>query len=263
VKFVGGDGSSNLAGIIDRPDDRHDAPVVVFSHCFTCNKDLKSTVRIARALAEKGVAVLRFDMTGLGGSEGDFSRTHFTSNLKDLAAAIRFASEEIGPPTGLIGHSFGGAASLAIASGQANSALPPIRAVASLAAPSDTTHLAELLASMNPAVEQEGVGDVSIGGFRWTIRQEMLADFRSHDLPKMISKINCPVMLLHSPIDQTVRFDHALRTMGLINGSSQPNASVSLVTLPKADHLLGANPADIDFVASTMAAFFHRFALSE
>jgi putative redox protein len=260
VKFVGGDGSSQLAGIIDRPDGVSDAPVVVFSHCFTCNKDLKSTVRIARALAELGIAVLRFDMTGLGGSEGDFSQTHFTSNLADLAAAIRFASEEIGPVTGLMGHSFGGAASLATAGKNPNPNLPPIRAVASLAAPSDTTHLADLLSSMNPAIEAEGIGVVTIGGFQWTIRKEMLEDFRSHDLPQMIGRIDCPVMLLHSPVDKTVRFDHALRTMSLIAGSEQSDASVSLVALPKADHLLGANPPDIDFVASTVAAFFHRYA---
>ena len=163
VKFTGGDGVSQLAGIVDRPDDVAQGPVIVFSHCFTCNKDLKSTVRIARALAESGIAVLRFDMTGLGGSEGDFSETSFTTNLADLTAAIHFANREIGTVTGLMGHSFGGAASLTIAAGTFDDQLPPIRNVVALAAPSDTTHLAKLLASMDPAIEQDGVGEVEIG----------------------------------------------------------------------------------------------------
>ncbi|QDT09245.1 Alpha/beta hydrolase family protein [Planctomycetes bacterium K23_9] len=267
-----------LAGIIDRPENSSAAnspanlpvdhrpsgevenwPVVVFSHCFTCNKDLKSTVRIARALADRGIAVLRFDMTGLGGSQGDFSQSNFSTNLADLSAAIRFATDELGPVGGLLGHSFGGAASLAIASQASSDGLQPIRAVVSLAAPSDTTHLADLLSSMNPAIQREGFGKVTIGGLEWTIRREMLDDFRNHDLPKRISEINCPVLLLHSPVDKTVRFDHALRIMSLINSSSSLEASVSLASLSEADHLLAGNPADIQYVASLASAFFRRF----
>ncbi|MGB7343547.1 MAG: alpha/beta fold hydrolase [Pirellulaceae bacterium] len=259
VKFAGGDGLSQLAGIIDRPDDVATPPVVVYSHCFTCNKDLKSTVRVSRGLSELGVAVLRFDMMGLGGSEGDFSSSNFTTNLADLSAAIRFASAEMGTVTGLMGHSFGGAASLAIAADNPNDDLPPIQAVASLAAPSDTTHLADLLESMNPAIQSTGVGDVTIGGFQWTIRREMLGDFRQYDLPKYIAQIACPVLLMHSPVDQTVRFDHALRIMSLINGSPHLNSPVSLLSLDQADHLLANDQRDVNFVASSAAAFFHRF----
>ncbi len=268
VTFTGGDGQSKLAGIVDRPStwtsppnrdsDGDGGPVVVFSHCFTCNKDFKSTVRIARQLAEQDIAVLRFDMTGLGGSEGDFSRSNFSTNLADLSAAIRFAANELGPNIRLLGHSFGAAASLALA-GQRPSDLPPIRSIASLAGPSDTTHLADLLASMNPAIQESGAGNVTIGGISWTIRREMLEDFRQHDLTKLIGQINCPVLLLHSPVDATVRFDHALRIMGLIRGSSRSDASVSLISLDQADHLLADNPADIRWVATTLAAFFHRF----
>ncbi|NNE00512.1 MAG: alpha/beta fold hydrolase [Pirellulaceae bacterium] len=261
VKFPGGSGDQ-LAGIIDRPDDHPAGPVLVFSHCFTCNKDLKSTVRLSRAMSEKGVAVLRFDMTGLGGSEGDFSGTSFTTNLADLASAIRFAAAEIGPVTTLLGHSFGGAASLALA-GQAAmpdapAELASLQAIVTLAAPSDTTHLAALLASMNGQIERTGVGDVSIGGFDWTIRREMLQDLRSHHLPELIAQITCPVMLMHSPSDKTVGFDHALRIMSLIQGSPRGDTSVSLLSLGGADHLLAENQADIDFVASTVAAFAHR-----
>ncbi|MEM9589247.1 MAG: alpha/beta fold hydrolase, partial [Planctomycetota bacterium] len=255
VQFPGGAGFP-LGGILDLPVD--DAaiedqtlvasgsfPVAVFSHCFTCNKDLKAIVRISRALAERGIAVLRYDMTGLGSSQGDFSQTHFTSNLADAHAAIQYASEHVGPVTTLIGHSFGGAASLAIA-GQASrqdSATFQPRSVITLAAPSDTTHLATLLARMNPKIESEGSGDVSIGGRTWRIRKEMLADFRSHALPDLVAAIACRVLVFHSPSDATVGYDHAIRIQSLIQ-SGRTESSVSVVAVDGADHLLSENGDD-------------------
>lgn len=254
VKFPGGDRETQLAGIVDRPDDASPGgPVVVFSHCFTCNKDLKSTVRIARAMCDRGIAVLRFDMTGLGNSEGDFSRSSFSTNLADLSAAIDFAGSDLGPVTGLMGHSFGGAASLATAAKMGTS----IDAVVTLAAPSDTVHLADLLSKMQPAIQSDGAGTVTIGGMKWQIRREMLDDFRSHDLPKLITQITSPVLLLHSPTDKTVVFDHALRIMSTLQLSPH-EAPVSLLSLQQADHLL-SDPSDIDFVSDTAAAFFHRY----
>ena len=264
VKFPSSAGLQ-LAGIVDRPDDDDPHPVLIFSHCFTCNKDLKSTVRISRAMAELGIAVLRFDMTGLGGSEGDFSTTSFTSNLADLRSAIAFASGDIGSVTGLMGHSFGGAASLAIASDP-----PPdtsLGAVITLAAPSDTTHLAQLLAKMNPAIEADGVGQVVIGGFKYMIRREMLDDFRSHDLPKMISRIRVPALLLHSPDDETVGYEQALRIMSLLQASpdlsdgtaSASDVPASLLSLHGGDHLV-SDQRDIEYVAGAVASFLHRYA---
>jgi len=235
------------------------SPVVVFSHCFTCNKDLKAIVRLGRALAGEGIAVLRYDMTGLGSSDGDFSHSNFTTNLADLRAAIDFATRELGPVTGLLGHSFGGAASLAVAGDVAG--LPPsLRAVASLAAPSDTQHLATLMVKMNPAIGSEGAGEVEIGGRRWTIRREMLDDFRSHRLDRLIANISLPLMLLHSPVDRTVGFDHALRIMQLasVRRDASPPPAVSLVALDGADHLLSENPDDLSYVAGLLASFFWR-----
>lgn len=258
VRFAGGLGAE-LAGIIDRPDDVESPPVAVFSHCFTCNKDLKAIVRISRGLAEFGIAVLRFDMTGLGGSAGDFSRTSFTTNMADLRAAVDFASQELGPVTALIGHSFGGAAALAVAgSDQPIEAQP--RAVVTLAAPSDTQHLAWLLAKLDPQIEQLGLGTVSIGGREWQIRREMLEDFRTHDLPNMISRISAATLLMHSPVDATVSYDHAIRIMGLIQSSPHTSTPVSLVSLDAADHLLTESTADIEYVTATVAAFLNRYA---
>lgn len=281
VRFPGGNGY-DLAGIVDLPTaGPHDfvgdgdapgeepapidappqqSPVVVFSHCFTCNKDLKAIVRLGRSLAGEGIAVLRYDMTGLGNSDGDFSRTNFTTNIADLHAAINFANQELGPVTGLLGHSFGGAASLAVA-GDGSGLPQSLRAIAALAAPSDTQHLAALMLKMNPAIQSEGAGEVEIGGRRWTIRREMLDDFRSHQLDRLIGNISVPLMLLHSPVDRTVGFDHALRIMQLASvrreGMPSP-AATSLVALDGADHLLAESTEDLSYVAGLLASFFWR-----
>ena len=258
VRFAGGLGFE-LAGIIDRPDHVKSPPVAVFSHCFTCNKDLKAIVRISQGLAEFGIAVLRFDMTGLGGSTGDFSKTSFTTNMADLRSAVDFAGQEVGPVTALIGHSFGGAVALAVAgSGQQTEVRP--QALVTLGAPSDTQHLALSLARREPKVEQQGLGTVSIGGREWNIRREMLEDFRTHDLPDLISRISATTLLMHSPIDATVGYDHALRIMGLIQSSPHSSTSVSLVSLDAADHLLTESTADIEYVTATIAAFLNRYA---
>ncbi|TWU34382.1 alpha/beta hydrolase family protein [Novipirellula artificiosorum] len=265
VKFQGAMGDS-LAGIIDRPDTTDPVPVVVLSHCFTCSKDLKAIVRVSRGLSERGIAVLRFDMTGIGGSRGDFSQTNFATNLEDLRAAIRFAAGELGPVTTLYGHSFGGAASLALAGSNhpddaAEPVLSSLRSVISLGSPSDTWHLAVRLTKMNPRIDIDGMGEVTIGGVAWTIRKQMVDNYRQYDLASRISRIKLPTLLLHSPIDETVGFDHALRIMMLIN-QSQGEASTpccSLLSLPGADHLLKNDPRDLDFVVRTSAAMVHRY----
>lgn len=251
VSFPGGSGFE-LAGIVDESSS-DDAPVAVFSHCFTCNKDLKAIVRISRALADHGITVLRYDMTGLGGSQGDFSRTNFTTNLADLGEAIAFAETNLGSVSSLIGHSFGGVASLATAAKRSE-----LGSVVTLAAPSDTQHLATLLERMDPRIASEGIGQVTIGGREYSIRNEMLDDFRGHDVPKQLATVQTPTLLLHSPVDETVGFDHALRIMGLIKGSSAAETAVSLVSIAEADHLLSNNADDLEFVAQVAAAFIHR-----
>ncbi len=262
VRFSGGNGF-DLAGIVDAAIQGRSAstihPILVFSHCFTCNKDLKAIVRISRMLAEAGATVLRFDMTGLGGSDGDFSWTNFSTNVADLRAAVRFANRELGPVTGLIGHSFGGAACLAVA-GDPQDAAQSLHAIATLAAPSDTQHLASLLERKNPSIVSAGVGDVEIGGRTWTIRREMTADFRSHNLGDLITRITLPLMVIHSPTDETVGFDQALRIYQLasVRPLGTPVPPVSLVALDGADHLLGNRTEDLAYVAELLSAFFKR-----
>lgn len=257
VTFQGGNGYE-LGGIIDAPFDPCLASAV-FTHCFTCSKDLKAIVRISRELAEHGIAVLRYDLTGLGNSRGDFSQTNFTTNRRDLFSAIDFLSEQLQPPSVLIGHSFGGACSLSVAG-----EIPSIKGVVSLASPSDTHHLAQLLERMNPKIIQ-GSGQVTIGGKEYTITRAMLNDFREFDLHAKLQTLDKPVLLFHSPVDETLGFEQALRLYGVLGqrSSDQSNeaSAVSLICLPGADHLLVRDQRDLSFVGQTSLAWIKRYCL--
>jgi putative redox protein len=266
----------SLAGIIDRPESTPKGSVL-FAHCFTCNKDLKAIVRISRRLAANGWEVLRFDFRGLGNSQGDFSASNFTTNQSDLLAAAKFlegvrSEYSLTPESGahfLIGHSFGGACALASVA-----SIPSARGVAVIAAPSDTQHLAQLLLKMDPQIAETGQGTVSIGGRTYTILEQMVEDFRSHDLPKIIANVDRPVIIFHSPTDETVGYHHATRIFALLSQSGSPSepdavasspaapaenhCQPSLYTLPNSDHLLISHPADIDLVADTINVWADR-----
>lgn len=254
VNFQGGS-EFELTGILDRPDGTPKA-VALFTHCFTCNKDLKAIVRISRGLAERGFCVLRYDLTGLGGSKGDFSLSNFSTNQADLKSAAAFLSETEAPPQFLIGHSFGAACSLSL-----TQSIDSVLGVASIAAPSDTAHLADLLKRMNSEIEVRGIGTVNIGGIEHVVRKQMLDDFRSHDLPTLLRKVTKPALLFHSPTDETLGYEHVLRIFSCLTQRSHddPEPSIaSIITLPNADHLLVKNPADIEFVTASISAWFER-----
>ncbi len=254
VAFTGGSGFQ-LAGIVDLPDHEPRA-TVLFTHCFTCSKDLKVIVRVSRGLAERGYAVLRYDLTGLGNSHGDFSHSSFATNRQDLQAAADYLGSYLAPPTFLIGHSFGGACSLSMAQ-----TLTSVRGVVSLASPSDTHHLADMLHRMDPRISEAGVGTVSIGGRDYTIRKAMLDDFRQFDLPATLRQLSKPALLFHSLVDETLGFEHGLRLFGFLTQrtSADPEACpTSLICLEKADHLLVKHQADLDYVIASTAAWFDR-----
>lgn len=256
VNFEGGSGHE-LAGIIDQPDGAIRA-AAVFSHCFTCNKDLKAIVRISRGLADHGFAILRYDMTGLGNSQGDFSTTNFTTNQHDLQAASNFLRQRVDAPKFLIGHSFGAACSLSL-----TETIESVVGTVSIAGPSNTQHLADLLSRMNGEIEVRGIGTVTIGGFEYVIRKQMLEDFRTHDLRSRVRAIQKPVLLFHSHADETLQYHHALQLFEDLSNSvgNRKPASASLVNIPGADHLLVRNPADIEFVVDTIAAWMDRHRL--
>ena len=243
-----------LAGILELPEGSPNG-FLLFSHCFTCGKDLKAIVRISRGLADKGWGVLRYDFTGLGNSQGDFSSTNFTTNREDLRAAAAFMEREHQGPSYLIGHSFGGAASLSMAM-----ELQTVRGVIAVAAPSNTHHLASLLANMNPEIVSKSEGLVSIGGRSHKINRQMLENFRAYDLLAAVRLISKPILAFHSPADETVAFQNAIINCGLDSTAISSNSRLrSLISLPNCNHLLTSNDADCETVAEITDAWCRRF----
>jgi putative redox protein len=248
-----------LAGIIDMPEEEPKA-YMIFAHCFTCTKDIKAVVKVSRLLAQHGFGVLRFDFTGLGDSKGDFSATNFSTTREDLRRAIRFLSDNYAAPVVLMGLSLGGAACLSVAQEFAS-----IAAVITLAAPSDTQHLARLLVNKDPRILEQGVGEVEIGGRTYIIRQQMIDDLTAFDLPKQISALKKPLLVFHSPADKTVSMEHAWRIQSLTQTADYSVSSMkrgtSLISLPGSDHLLVDNPDDIPFVAHLSYTWLQRILL--
>ena len=246
VTFEGALGAP-LAGILDRPPGTPRA-YALFAHCFTCSKDLKAVNWISRTLVEKGIAVLRFDFTGLGESGGGFADSNFSSSLEDLVAAAAFLREHHEAPKLLIGHSLGGAAVLAAAE-----SIPESLAVATLGAPSDPHHLAEgILASAAEEIESSGEARVVLAGRQFKIKRQFLDDLAVGHLKGRLLRLNRPLLILHSPIDEVVDIDHARR---IYQGAKHPK---SFVSLDDADHLL-TQERDARYAAEVLAAWGSRY----
>lgn len=220
----------------------------LFAHCFTCGKDNKAAVRIARRLAGAGIGVLRFDFTGLGASEGDFGATGFSYNVGDLVKAAEAMAAKDMAPMLLVGHSLGGAAVIAAAG-----SLPGVRAVAAIAAPFEVDHV---LNQFDPdalaRIELEGHGMVSIGGRPFAVGRELVDNLRAQQLGAQLATLRRPLLLLHSPVDQTVGIDNVT---SLYLAAKHPK---SYISLDGADHLL-TNARDADFVADLIATWARRY----
>ncbi len=257
VSFPGSEGRQ-LGGILDVPET---TPLgfILMAHCFTCSKDLKASVRISRGLAASGWGVLRFDFAGLGHSQGDFAETNFQTNRIDLISAANYLKESHQAPCMIVGHSFGGAVAMAVAN-----QIESVRCIVALASPSDTSHLADVLIQLDPKIETEGKGVVTIGGRTFPIARQMIDDFRRYDLTKDLAELNRPLMIFHSPTDATVGYHHAMRIYSLVmqaNRLDKEPPEVSLVTLPQSDHLLVNNPRDIPMIVSWISAWGKRMAV--
>lgn len=246
VRFRGGFGDE-LAARLDLPDGEA-LGQALFAHCFTCGKDLRAAGWICRTLAEHGIGVLRFDFTGVGDSAGDFSATTFSSNLEDLRAAIRYMIAAGRPPGLLVGHSLGGAAVLA-----AGGEFAEVRAVATIAAPGETSHFKEKLLAAVPHLAREAEAEITLGGRRHRIRRELIDDLDRHPLPERIAALGKPLLVLHSPADRTVAMAEAER---IVAAASQPR---SLISLDRADHLLMADERDARWVGHLLAAWAWRY----
>jgi putative redox protein len=245
VEFPGSQGAV-LAARIDAPAASPRA-WALFAHCFTCSKDSKAAAYIARALAQAGFGVLRFDFTGLGGSGGDFASTNFSSNVDDLVAAADWLRNHHGAPSLLVGHSLGGAAVLAAAHRIADA-----RAVVTLGAPFDPGHVARHFGDELPAIAERGEATVSLAGRPFTIRRAFLDDLRGQAQGERIRTLRRPLLVMHAPGDRVVDIDNA---RAIFEAAVHPK---SFVSLDEADHLLDREE-DARFAAGVMAAWAARY----
>ena len=235
-----------LAASLDRPDGPVRA-VALFAHCFTCGKDNKAARRIAEGLKLAGIAVLRFDFTGLGASEGEFANTTFSSNLDDLVAAADHLRRKLAAPAILIGHSLGGAAVLAAAHRIAEA-----RAVVTIAAPADPAHVTGLLKDQVATIALEGEAEVTLGGRQFKVRRAFLDDIAEQMLTARIANLRKALLVFHAPTDETVGIDNASH---IFLAAKHPK---SFISLSGADHLL-SRPADAAYVAGVIAAWAVRY----
>lgn len=245
ITFTGHTGET-LAARLDMPSGQLRA-TAIFAHCFTCSKDIPAARRIAQRLASMGIAVLRFDFTGLGHSKGEFENTNFTSNVGDLVKAAEYLSQHQSAPTLLIGHSLGGAAVL-MAAGK----IPSIKAVVTIGAPVDPGHVVHNFGSSLDEIAKKGAAEVKLAGRSFTITQDFVTDVSEANLIPAIANLKRALLVLHSPADQTVGVENAAQ---IFTAAKHPK---SFVTLDNADHLI-SDKEDAEYAAEVIAAWSARY----
>lgn len=245
ITFTGALGDE-LAARLDSPDGKIRA-YALFAHCFTCTKDIFAASRIAEGLTAHGIAVLRFDFTGLGASEGEFANTNFTSNVGDLVAAAGYMREHLSAPQILIGHSLGGAAVLA-----ATPEIAEVEAVCTIGAPADPGHVANNFGDDIKKIDAEGEADVTLVGRPFRIRKQFLDDIRAQKLKNTVAHLDRALLIFHSPVDTIVGIENAQE---IYVAAKHPK---SFVSLDNADHLLSKR-ADAVYCANVIAAWAERY----
>ncbi|MFH5832755.1 alpha/beta hydrolase family protein [Halalkalibaculum sp. DA384] len=246
ITFPGSQGGE-LAARIDRPDQHTSKGSVLFAHCFTCSKNLRAVGHISRTLTDHGMSVFRFDFTGLGESEGDFSNTNFSSNVDDLIAAATYMKQHEIVPRMLMGHSLGGAAVL-----QAADRIASVEAIATIGAPCNPEHVQHLLTDKKEIIEEKGEADVRLAGRTFTIKKQFLDDLSAQKMDGIIRNLGKALLIFHSPVDNTVGIDNAAHIYKL---AKHPK---SFISLDDADHLL-SNEEDAKYVGSVAAAWADRY----
>ncbi|PSH70244.1 osmotically inducible protein C [Phyllobacterium brassicacearum] len=245
LQFSGHSGAT-LAARLDLPNGPLRA-YALFAHCFTCSKDLASVRRIAAELAREGIAVLRFDFTGLGSSEGEFASTNFSSNVADLLSAADYLRQHHQAPSLLIGHSLGGAAVLAVAKD-----IPEVRAVATIGAPADVGHVLKNFGTSLEEIEKWGAAEVDLAGRKFLVRKQFVEDARAQCIKDAVASLKKPLLILHSPLDQTVGIENATE---IFLAAKHPK---SFVSLDKADHLL-TDLEDAAFAGRIISGWLKRY----
>jgi pimeloyl-ACP methyl ester carboxylesterase len=245
VRFEGA-GGQILTGTLELPSGETRG-AAVFAHCFTCTRQSRAAVAVSRELAERGIACLRFDFSGLGDSGGDFGMDSLPADVADVRSAVRWQATRFGPGLLLVGHSLGGAAVLA-AAGE----LPEVAAVATIGAPAEPSHVERQILGDLDAIMREGAGPVTIAGRHFTITRRFLEGLRDTDLAADVGALRRPLMILHSPTDELVGINNAAR---LFAEAKHPK---SFVSLAGADHLL-LKEEDADFAAAVIGAWAGRY----
>jgi alpha-beta hydrolase superfamily lysophospholipase len=246
IRFTGAQGH-DLSAILSRPSGEPVKACAIFAHCFTCSKDLKPVVNISQALTRHGIAVFRFDFTGLGESEGEFSDTDFSSNIGDLVAAAEYMADSLSPPSILVGHSLGGAAVL-----KAAARLDEVQAIATIGAPFDPEHVKHLFAGSLDTIEETGSATVTLAGRSFTVSREFVEDLETHGMEQALHELSRPLLVFHSPLDDTVGIENAAR---IYRAARHPK---SFISLDQADHLL-LDSADSTYVGTMLATWAARY----
>ena len=244
IEFPGSGGTA-LAGLLESPDSPPLATALI-AHCFTCGKDIAAASRIARSLVKNGYAVMRFDFTGLGNSDGDFANTNFSSNVQDLIAAADYLRQQDMPPSILIGHSLGGTAVL-----NAAAAIPESRGVVTIGSPADAQHVSQQFACDIDTINSQGEAEVKLAGRAFTIKKQFLDDINSTSV-EHIARMKKALLVLHSPVDETVSVKEAER---IYKAAHHPK---SFVSLDNANHLL-TRAQDAEYVANLISSWSSRF----
>ncbi|MFT5833006.1 MAG: putative OsmC-like protein/pimeloyl-ACP methyl ester carboxylesterase [Cognaticolwellia sp.] len=237
-----------ISARLEQPNDQYPIAYAIFAHCFTCSKSLRAVNAISRSLTSKGIAVLRFDFTGLGESEGDFAETNFSSNISDLLDVSAFLGKEYQAPSILIGHSLGGSAVL-----MAAKYLDNVTAVATIGSPSEPVHVSDQFGYKIEEIRGEGIAKVTLAGREFTIKKQFLDDLENTNLLETVRGLKKAILVMHSPHDKTVGIRNAEQ---IYKAAFHPK---SFVSLDNADHLLMNNKEDAVYVGEVIATWAKRY----
>ncbi|AWX43139.1 hypothetical protein HME9304_00126 [Flagellimonas maritima] len=246
ITFTNKEGQQ-LVGRLEFPADRHPHNYALFAHCFTCTKNLSAVKNISKALTANGFAVLRFDFTGLGESDGDFADTNFSGNVEDLVAAADFLRENYESPSLLIGHSLGGAAVIFAAT-----EIESVDAIATVGAPSNPKHVKHLFKSGLEEINANGEAVVNLSGRDFKIKKQFVDDLDTKSLPETAKSLRKPLLIMHSPQDDTVSIKNAEE---IYVAAHHPK---SFVSLDGADHLL-FDKKDSTYVGKVISGWANRY----
>lgn len=238
---------NDLSAILEMPVDQNPSAFAVFAHCFTCGKDLTAVRNISRALNTHNIAVLRFDFTGLGQSEGEFADTNFSSTVDDIISAAEFLTQEYQAPEVIIGHSLGGTASI-----MAANRMESVKAVAVIGSPSEAVHVGHLLVEKMDQINQQGFATVNIGGRPFTIKKQFLDDLEKTNIKSVLKEMRKALLILHSPQDNIVDISNAAE---IYDAAFHPK---SFISMDRADHLL-SDKDDSVYVGNMIGSWLQRY----